>query len=67
MARSFEDKYTVTVAATNVLNHPTYSGVYGTFAPIADPATGLVNYGKYGQLTPPGAMRQIQATFRWTF
>jgi hypothetical protein len=61
MARSFEDKYTLTVAAGNLLNHPTYTGAYSTFNP------GLLNYGKFGELLPPGGMRTITATFRWTF
>jgi hypothetical protein len=67
MARSFQDKYTVTFAASNVLNHPVYSSVYSTFDPITDATTGAVSYGKYGQFLPPGGMRQITATFRWTF
>jgi len=66
MARSFEDKYTVTFAATNILNHPVYSNVYNTIDPIVDSA-GVVNYGKFGQFLPPSGMRQITATFRWTF
>ena len=61
MARSFQDKYTLTVAATNVPNHPVYSGVYSTYNQNAS------NYGAFGQLSPPGAMRTITATFRWTF
>jgi hypothetical protein len=67
MARSFKDKYTVTFAATNVLNHPTYSNPYSTFYPVTSPATGLVSYGKFGELLSPGGMRTITATFRWTF
>ncbi len=66
MARSFVDKYTVTVAATNVLNHPTYGSVYSTFDPILG-SSGQTNYGRFGQLNPPGGMRAITATFRWTF
>jgi hypothetical protein len=58
-ARSFNDKYTLTVNASNVLNHPVATGVYSSFDPL------LV--GKFGELTPPGAMRKISATFRWTF
>jgi hypothetical protein len=61
MARSFQDKYTVTFAATNVLNHPTYTGWNSTFNP------NLANGGPFGELLPPGGMRTISATFRWTF
>ena len=57
MARSFQDKYTLTVAGTNIPNHPTYTGVYGT----------LDTSGKFGTLLPPGGMRTLTATFRWTF
>jgi hypothetical protein len=67
MARSFQDKYTVTFAATNLLNHPVFSSVYSSFDPVVDPTTGQPNYGKFGTFLPPGAMRQITATFRWTF
>jgi len=66
MARSFQDKYTVTFAATNILNHPVYSSVNSLIDPIVDSA-GTVSYGKFGQFLPPGGMRQITATFRWTF
>jgi hypothetical protein len=67
MARSFRDKYTVTFAATNVLNHPTFSSPYSTFDPVTSPTTGVVSYGKFGELLSPGGMRTITATFRWTF
>jgi hypothetical protein len=61
MARSFKDKYTVTVLASNLLNHPTFSSPYSTFDPD------LLNYGKFGELISPGGMRTIVGTFRWTF
>jgi trimeric autotransporter adhesin len=67
MARSFKDKYTVTFNATNVLNHPTFSNPYSTFNPVTSPTTGLLTYGKFGELLSPGGMRTITATFRWTF
>jgi hypothetical protein len=57
MARSFQDKYTLTVAATNIPNHPSYTGVYSTVGSSS----------KFGQFLPPGAMRTLSATFRWTF
>jgi hypothetical protein len=66
MARSFQDKYTVTFAATNILNHPVYSSVYSSMYPTVD-STGTLSYGKFGQFLPPSGMRQITATFRWTF
>jgi acyl CoA:acetate/3-ketoacid CoA transferase len=66
MARSFQDKYTVTFVATNLLNHPVYSGVNSFIDPIVD-SSGTVNYGKFGQFAGVGGMRQISATFRWTF
>ena len=66
MARSFQDKYTVTFAATNILNHPVYSSVYNSMYPTVDSA-GTLSYGKFGQFLPPSGMRQITATFRWTF
>jgi trimeric autotransporter adhesin len=66
MARSFMDKYTVTVAATNILNHPVYGSPYSTFDPILG-SSGQINYGKFGELLNPGGMRTISATFRWTF
>lgn len=61
MARSFQDKYTVTVNASNVLNHPVFSAWNSTFNPL------LPNGGQFGLLQPPGSMRQLTATFRWTF
>jgi hypothetical protein len=61
MQRSFQDKYSLTVAATNILNHPSNWGVYSTFNPE------LANYGKFGEFTNPGGMRALSATFRWTF
>jgi hypothetical protein len=61
MQRSFQDKYSLTVAANNVLNHPSNWGVYNTFNPD------LANYGKFGEFTNPGGMRALTATFRWTF
>jgi hypothetical protein len=61
MARSFYDKYTVTFAASNLLNHPVFSGWSPTFNPA------LENGGQFGQLLGAGGMRQISATFRWTF
>ena len=67
MARSFKDKYTVSFAANNVLNHPTFSNPYSTFNPVTSPLTGLLSYGKFGELLSPGGMRTITATFRWTF
>ena len=61
MARSFMEKYTVTFAATNVLNHPVISGWNNTFNP------NLLNGGQFGVPLGTGTMRQITATFRWTF
>jgi trimeric autotransporter adhesin len=61
MSRSFVEKYTLTFSANNVLNHPMYSGWNTTFNPA------LANGGPFGQLLPPGSMRQVTASFRWTF
>jgi len=61
MQRSFQDKYSLTVAASNILNHPSNWGVYNTFNPD------LANYGKFGEFTNPAGMRALSATFRWTF
>ena len=61
MQRSFQDKYSLTVAASNVLNHASNWGVYNTFNP------NLADYGKFGEFTAPGGMRALTATFRWTF
>jgi len=59
MQRSFQDKYNLTVAATNILNHPSNWGVYSSFNPAVS--------NLFGTYTNPGAMRALTATFRWTF
>jgi hypothetical protein len=65
MQRSFQDKYNLTVSATNVLNHPSGWGVYSSFDQTL--ANAVPNYGKFGTYTQPGSMRALTATFRWTF
>ena len=61
MARSFADRITATFSANNALNHPTYSSWNATFNP------NLADGGQFGIRNPPGGMRTVQATLRWTF
>jgi hypothetical protein len=58
-ARSFADNITVTVNATNILNHPVVTSYYNTISPT------LVS--NFGEINNIGSMRTIQATLRWTF
>ena len=62
MQRSFADnKISVRFDSTNVLNHPTYSSWNTTFNPK------LADGGQFGIVNPPGGMRTLVATLRWTF
>jgi hypothetical protein len=61
MQRSFVEKISVTFNATNVLNHPNYTGWNTTWNP------NLSEGGQFGVASQPQAMRVIQATLRWSF
>jgi hypothetical protein len=62
MQRSFSDHVNIRFDATNILNHPTFTGWNTTYNP------NQLNGGSlFGTLNPPGGMRVIQATVRWTF
>jgi hypothetical protein len=61
MQRSFSDNIDVRLDSTNALNHPNYGSWNTTWSP------GLAGGGLFGVANPPGAMRVVQATFRWRF
>jgi hypothetical protein len=58
-ARSFADNISLTVNASNILNHPVVTSYYSTVNPAI-----LTNFGEISNI---GAMRSITATLRWTF
>jgi hypothetical protein len=61
LQRSFNDHLNVRFDATNVLNHPNFTGWNTTFNP------NLSGGGQFGIATQPQGMRVIQATVRWNF